>query len=315
MTNPLFTALAQKPQEARWHAPAPAASFLKFISAVTGQAVAKTVSNTILPSLEHTAKELAKIEKEAKEHLKEMHDTKRSKWNGLDRIAISGSDKPMSERKIIVYFLPNYELWQQKLAIFQELRLNLGVDVISSNYRGCGKSEGFPLDEKPLIDDGLAQVQQLLDQGAKPENIALYGYSLGGGISMAVAGLLEDNGVSVNVINERSFGSLSAVVKSMEVFGKELAAIGVNSLGWKLPSEEHLPKLKGRVVVIHNDYDELIEYNPSLKGSIDSKKPANMAKITCVAMSKTRTKSQHNRAWTAQETKAIYDAIRKIFVK
>lgn len=322
--DPLFSALTKQPEPARMHAPAHTSKgflsgVVKGISWISGGALQKKVAQEILPSLTFSKKELASMQKIARNELKHLTDVQQSECRvegcTLERIAFSASKKPMSERKIIVCFLPNYELWQNKFYQFSEMRAEIGADIVCSNYRGCGKSTGFPKSEIDLVNDGLYQVQQLLDAGAKPENIALYGYSLGGGISMAVAASLEDNAISVNVINERSFRSLSAVVKSSDEFGKDIGAECISALGWNLPSEQYLAKLKGNVVVIHNDYDELIEYEPSLKGALDSKPYPNRAKITCVAMKNLRNESGHNRDWTEEETESIYAAIRNCFKK
>lgn len=322
--NPLFNALDQRPVEARMHAETEekksnlVSTLVRGVSFISGGKIKKLVTSEVVPSVGFTKKELDKFEKQATKELAKRVDIQRSKFTAedqttLDRVALSSNSKPMSERKIIVYFLPNYELWQNMIDLFDGIRTQLGADIICSNYRGSGKSTGFPNGDEMLINDGLLQVQQLLDQGAKPENIALFGYSLGGGVATAVAASLEDHKISVNLINERSFRSLSAVIRSADQFGKEVAAVSVKSLGWKLPSETNLEKLNGNIVIIHNDHDEVIEYKASLKGAVDSKEYTNKRKMTFVPMKKTPHESPHNRSWSKNEELAIMAAIKSSF--
>jgi hypothetical protein len=78
------------------------------------------------------------------------------------------------------------------------------------NYPGVGRSQGESNHTEDLVNAGYQRVQDLLKQDIKPENITLYGLSLGGGVAARVARMLHDEGKPVNLIIDNSFASISA---------------------------------------------------------------------------------------------------------
>ena len=67
----------------------------------------------------------------------------------------------------------------------------------------------------PLCKAGYQQIKQLIQQGVRPEDITIYGYSMGGGIAAYITRRLHDKGYPVNLIIDRSFSRLSAVVSPL----------------------------------------------------------------------------------------------------
>ncbi|MBI1326708.1 MAG: alpha/beta fold hydrolase [Alphaproteobacteria bacterium] len=63
---------------------------------------------------------------------------------------------------------------------------SLGLAVMLGEYRGYSHNEGKPT-ESGLIKDAQAQYEALMARGFKPENIYLYGHSLGTAVSLALA--------------------------------------------------------------------------------------------------------------------------------
>ncbi len=92
--------------------------------------------------------------------------------------------------------------------------------VIGFNYRNVAESRGKVRSKDDLVKDGIAQVQALLDQGVKPENITLKAYSLGGGIGTLVAEHFYKNDTPVYLFNNRSFSRLSTTVSEWIRTGK-----------------------------------------------------------------------------------------------
>lgn len=62
-----------------------------------------------------------------------------------------------------------------------------GFGVMGVDYRGFGKSEGFPEDEESLHRDGIAAFDSLIARGVKAESIILLGRSLASVVAAAVA--------------------------------------------------------------------------------------------------------------------------------
>ena len=66
------------------------------------------------------------------------------------------------------------------------LQAKLGLSVFLFDYRGYGKSEGSP-NEEGTYSDGRAAYQYLIDRGLDPDEIVLFGESLGASIAVQLA--------------------------------------------------------------------------------------------------------------------------------
>jgi fermentation-respiration switch protein FrsA (DUF1100 family) len=64
--------------------------------------------------------------------------------------------------------------------------LDAGFGMLLAGYRGYGGNPGKP-SEEGFYSDGRAAVQFLADQGISPENIVVYGESLGSGVAIHMA--------------------------------------------------------------------------------------------------------------------------------
>jgi uncharacterized protein len=69
------------------------------------------------------------------------------------------------------------------IRIFHELRLS----VLIIDYRGYGKSEGRPHEDGTYIDAEAAWLYLVEEKGLSPEDILIFGRSLGGGIATWLA--------------------------------------------------------------------------------------------------------------------------------
>ncbi len=114
----------------------------------------------------------------------------------------------------IINFNCNFKVYEQSLVEMQENARDLQTNVIGFNYRNVGRSKGQVQLMTQLIIDGIAQVQRLLDQGISPENITLNGLSIGGGVATCVAWYFHQQGLKVNLFNDRSFSSSLKLVLS-----------------------------------------------------------------------------------------------------
>ena len=147
------------------------------------------------------------------------------------------------------------------------------------NYRGVADSKGVPSTPEQLISDGEACIQYLLSKGIKEENILIHGTSLGGAIGIYVASLYE----KIALINERSFGSLTAeayavIKKSNELalqekrldfpIAKLFVQYGLEPLaprlffisGWEMNALAAYEKIKAQNLIIYHKQDAIIPY-------------------------------------------------------
>ncbi len=130
-----------------------------------------------------------------------------------------------------------------------------GFNVLIYDYRGFGRSTGSP-DVRGAIIDGQTALDWLLkDQNIAPENIILYGESLGTGIA---AELLKNNSHNfAGLVLESGFASLGTQAS------RRFPAIGAIILKHDLPTIETLHTYKGPLLLIHSKQDEIIPYGDS----------------------------------------------------
>lgn len=112
------------------------------------------------------------------------------------------------DQKWVIYFHGNMDTFENQVVKLSELSISTGANVLSANYRGVGKSTGLPNDSNDLIADGKALFEYLTKQGVKPENILLYGFSIGGAVAVNVAAQYPET----NVFADRTFSRSDEVI-------------------------------------------------------------------------------------------------------
>jgi len=162
------------------------------------------------------------------------------------------------------------------------------TNFLSCDYRGVGNSTGFPSSEKDLITDAESMVEYLKKKGVPPENILLYGRSLGGGIAAQTAAKK-----GVHLATAMSFSSLqktvpllvrNAAMKTTVAFLGVLLSYLLSSFvgyvagkllpskDWSLNSSSVLQDIrkKGRQVAVLNARygDNIIPHEASLRAAV-----------------------------------------------
>eukprot|EP00056_Hartaetosiga_gracilis_P001032 m.41873 g.41873 ORF g.41873 m.41873 type:complete len:392 (-) comp10467_c0_seq2:982-2157(-) len=106
----------------------------------------------------------------------------------------------------VVFSNANGVPYEHNLQFLEDYSKNLGVNVLTFNYRGVGQSKGWPMMASDLTHDGEAAVRYLLHKkGVDEEYIVFHGHSLGGGVSSILSDMFKKS----KLINDRSFRSLS----------------------------------------------------------------------------------------------------------
>lgn len=124
---------------------------------------------------------------------------------------------------------------------------SMGQAVLLPDYRGYGKSEGSP-SEKGLYRDADAAYQALLARGYAPEQIVLYGESLG----TAVAVDLASRKPCRLLVLQAPFPSARAVAAHvLPLLGPALIS--------GFDSDSKIGRVHVPLVVIHGDRDEVID--------------------------------------------------------
>ena len=139
----------------------------------------------------------------------------------------------------------NVDLWHEGATNIQD---QVPVDSLIVDYRGYGKSTGKPT-PNGIITDVLAMYDHLLQRGYKPENISVYGRSLGGGIALELASRVPVK----SVVIQSSFFSL-----------RDLKAIHLPKLpsflvkGNFLNSKELIKSIHVPVLISHGTKDKKV---------------------------------------------------------
>lgn len=135
------------------------------------------------------------------------------------------------------------------------------ANIIIFDYSGYGKSSGFP-DSKIICDNAYDVWKFTVNKlGIEPENIILYGFSLGGAVASKLATNL--NVLPKAVIIQSSFGSQAEMAK--DILPIWLYYFLQVFMDHTLDSKENLKKIssKTKIIVAHSKEDELIKFNHS----------------------------------------------------
>ena len=135
---------------------------------------------------------------------------------------------------------------------------NFGASVLIVDYRGYGRSTGpFP-SEAHVYEDAEVAWQYLVQQKKiKPEEIIIYGHSLGGAIAIELASHHPEAG---GLIAESTFTSIEDMSKKQHVYSFFPIHL---LLSQKFASLSKIPAVKMPALFIHGTGDELASYHMS----------------------------------------------------
>jgi pimeloyl-ACP methyl ester carboxylesterase len=129
----------------------------------------------------------------------------------------------------------------------------MGFDVVSLDYRGYGRSTGgFPREKQIYEDVDIFWDYLIGRRGINPQNIVVFGHSLGGAIAIELARRHPDFAA---LIVQSSFTSIAEVINSTGKY--KLFPVNL-LLNQRFDSINKVPKLKMPVLFIHGTDDELI---------------------------------------------------------
>lgn len=241
---------------------------------------------TVLRKVWATAEEIASFEQEATQKITQYQhgpSTVQKITLNLDpNYSVSGLkfSHPDYDRYVIYFGGVSY-LWQSYFDILHQLHVVLKSNVVAYNYRGCADAEEVDPTDDQILADGIILVEKLISEGIPPEKITFWGRSLGGGISICLAAALAKRGIVVDTINERSFRSLSHVVKESVPSGLQHGARHIDTIAksfkWQLNAEEAMPSLKGRLMVIYHELDKTIPLAASFFAATSQRAPEHLS--------------------------------------
>jgi len=172
-------------------------------------------------------------------------------FNTEDNIQLHGWYIPQAKSEHVLLFFHgnagNISHRRESIEMFHRL----GLNVLIIDYRGYGQSKGKP-SEKGLYRDATAAWQYLTEQkGFEPDQIIIFGRSLGG----AVAAKLATNVQARGLIVESTMSSARDFAK--QAF-KVLARLIV--IRYDFNTAEYLRHINVPVLVLHSPDDEIMPF-------------------------------------------------------
>jgi uncharacterized protein len=129
----------------------------------------------------------------------------------------------------------------------------LGFSVLVISYRGYGKSEGGFPSESQVYEDAQAAWNYLVnDRKIPPNQITIYGYSIGGAISIDLAAKQPDARALIVQSTFTSLREMALLQKPFRLFPIELI------LTQRFNSIDKVRSLKMPVMFFHGDADEIV---------------------------------------------------------
>jgi fermentation-respiration switch protein FrsA (DUF1100 family) len=170
-----------------------------------------------------------------------------------DKVLIHGWWRRVPEARFTVLYLHgNAGNLSHRADICQSIS-SAGASVLVIDYRGYGKSKGFPT-LAGLVKDGEAAYQWIERQGIPRERIILHGESIGTGIAMQLASRLP----SAAVVLEAPFTSFNEMAHRTLPFVGPLFVRGFNNL-------ELVSTLRVPILVIHGSRDDIVPTEMGLR--------------------------------------------------
>ncbi len=172
--------------------------------------------------------------------------------NTVDDVQLHGwyIPKRASERVLLFFHGNAGNISHRRESIETFHRLGLNVFII--DYRGYGQSKGKP-NEQGLYQDATAAWRYLTeDKGFDPENVIIFGRSLGGAVAAKLASEVEARGL----ILESTMSSARDFAR--DVF-KILSRLVV--IRYDFNTAQHIQQVNYPVLVLHSPDDEIMPFH------------------------------------------------------
>lgn len=162
----------------------------------------------------------------------------------------SAADSPQTSLKVVMLCHGNAGNISHRLET-AEFIMHQGADILLWDYRGYGRSTGSPT-EQNLYDDADACFNWLQsDKGFRPQDIIIFGRSLGGAVAIDLARRERSGGLVVE----------SAFTTAADMGHKVFPFLPVRwLLRFKFNSIDKIGDVNVPIVVAHSPNDEIVPY-------------------------------------------------------
>ena len=151
-------------------------------------------------------------------------------------------------KKVILYLHGNKG--NIKRGIYQtRVMKNKGCDIMIIDYRGYGKTEGKPMNDRQMLQDADMAYKYLMEHYDE-KDIYVLGYSLGSGMASYIAKMNEP----AHLFLVAPFTSL------VDIKDKWFWMFPDFILKYKLDNRKHLQDVKCDVTIVHGTDDNVVDY-------------------------------------------------------
>jgi fermentation-respiration switch protein FrsA (DUF1100 family) len=172
-------------------------------------------------------------------------------------------------RAVLLYFhgnAGNISHRLERIALFHRLRLS----VFIVDYRGYGKSEGAPSEQGTYRDAAAAWRYLTQVRHHAPDEIVVFGRSLGGGVAAQLAAHQTPRALIV----ESAFTSMT------DLGGEAYPWLPVRWLSrYEYPVQAHLARVQSPVLIVHSRQDEIIPFRHGEKLYAHARAPKRFLEI------------------------------------
>lgn len=187
-----------------------------------------------------------------------------------DMVKLHASFLPPKEDKPVVVFFhgqsENITKWQNTFSFFRQN----GYGALFLSYRGHLKSAGRP-SEEGVYTDAETAMEYLIGKGFSPENIILWGRSLGSAVALETALKYNVKAVVLEspILNIKQ-AAISVFARYVKIFKFVLLR---RFIKWLLESADYIqmfdngekiPKVKAPILIMHAKNDEKICYEQAV---------------------------------------------------
>lgn len=159
------------------------------------------------------------------------------------KVTLNGLLFEKKEHKyLMIYFQGNAKNLQNFIDN-HNMVLNWGYNILVTDYRSFGKSTGMLNGETNMYSDADKIYDYAINLGYRPENIILYGYSMG----TSLAGYLASKKPAKAVILESAYSSIP-----------EINWVGDKAPSYELNTAEKAKYIDIPILLIHGEKDEVI---------------------------------------------------------